>query len=241
MPRDTPLSVRDEILHCAHPPLEFRKDEAVQRCADSLATLLVSNCVPKILAAFNLTPGLPKNHMDIPGYGSCVLRGLQVPYYRKPEVHSLFPWPSRVRVHRQPKKTSLLPLLITAQRNWIDIRHYDVISERNSFRKIAMNNENYVVGVQRIGRTLFLRRHDERHVDRNNVGYRFERMCRPAYRLDAQFYLMVERSIGNLRTLITAETDAVCEQTKQPLELKSRLRTNKINQPLDCWLQAFLG
>ena len=208
---------------------------------ESLATVSATNYVPTILAVFNLSSKLPKDHMSIPEYNQCVLRTLQVPYYKKPNVNIMFPSQSHRRIFGQPKKISILPLLIIAQRNQVSIQNYDIISERNSFRKIAMNNENYVIGVKRIGTTLFLRRHDQRSVNKNDVGSRFEQMCRPNYRLNAEFKLLVENYIGNLRTLITAETDVVCEQTNQPIELKSRLNTNKISQPIDRWFQAFLS
>ncbi|UJR18021.1 hypothetical protein I4U23_004922 [Adineta vaga] len=109
----------------------------------------------------------------------------------------------------------------------------------NSLRKIAMNNENYVIGVKRIGSTLFLRRHDKRLINKNDVGFRFEQMCRPNYHLDAEYKLLVEGCFGNLRTLITAEADAVCKPHRT-MEFKSRLDSNHINQPANCGVSTVI-
>ena len=230
----------DEVLNRAQQFVAFEDyhDQALNE--DSLIAL-ANNYAPRVLASFNLASDLPEDHTSISQYEQCISQTLQIPYYQSPKRNSTFPPKSPNSIIRQPKNTSLLPLLITTHRNKVPICKYDVISERNSFRKIAMNNEDYVVGVKRIGATLFLRRQGDRHVDLSDVGYRFEKMCIPDYSHDSSFRQLVEGNIGTLKTLITAETDAVRRRSKKTLELKSRLMRNDIRCPLDCWLQAFLS
>jgi len=182
----TPLSIRDEIFDSAQSTIEFDNDRN-----QMLNESFVANYVPQIIDAFNLSSKLPKDHMNIAEYRKCIMQRLHVPYYKKPYANSMFPIEKVRQIYRQPKKISILPLLIVAQQKRVHLQTYDIISERNSLRKIAMNNENYVIGVTRVGQTLFLRRHDNRFVNKNDVGSRFEQMCRPDYHLDAEFKLLI--------------------------------------------------
>lgn len=178
--------------------------------------------------------------MSIADYKQCLSPSDEVPYYNEPQNDSEFP--SKERNSEIPaKKTSVLPILITAHRKGINVQDYHFISERTSFRKIAMDNEDYVIGVKRFGKTIFLRRYDDRATDMSDEGHRFERMCIPNYKHDSAFHLMVEGQFDTLRTLIAAQTDAIDENTGDALELKSRLNGTDIARPADCWLQSFLS
>ncbi|CAF1198137.1 unnamed protein product, partial [Rotaria sp. Silwood1] len=196
----------------------------------------------RVRAAYNLEWNLPQDYRNINAYDRCITIPPKIPYYKEPNQDTLFP--SRLPNQRipQPEYTSLLPLLIAAGRNDINIGQYNIISERNSLRKIAMNNENYVVGLQKFGSTLFLRRYDRRIVDMNDFGHRFEQMCTPDYHLKANFYQLIEGRFGNLTMLITAETDAICKRNGEAIELKCRSNLDIPKEIMrQYWLQAFLG
>ena len=205
-------------------------------------SLLVRDYSPNVCAQFNLGWTLPENYTNIHAYEECMRTSLSIPYYRQPEPGSELPPTRPKRCIPQPQYSSLLPLLIAAHRNDINIDQYQVVSERHSLRKIAMNNEDYVVGVQKFGQTLFLRRYDCRRVNMNDHGYRFEEMCTPHYRLKADYYQLIEGCFGNIRTLLTAETDAVDRENGQAIELKCRVNENLSTEDRSqYWLQAFLG
>ena len=95
--------------------------------------------------------------------------------------------------------------------------------------------------MQKFGKTLFLRRHDERNNNYSNTGHRFERLCTRTYNKNASYYQLVEGTIGNLRTLIFAETDAVFDN-EDPVELKCSFENHlDDDRRSDVWLQAFLS
>jgi hypothetical protein len=202
---------------------------------------LADRYLTTIHGAFNLEWNLPQDYTNIRAYEQCMTIPPNIPYYRQPNPNTEFPRQLSNRCIPQPDYSSLLPLLIAAYRKNINIGDYNIISERNSLRKLAMNNEDYVIGVQRFGPTLFLRRYDHRIVNMNDYGHRFEQMCTPNYHLTANYYQLVEGCFGNLRTLITAETDAISEQN-EAIELKCRSDPNIPENDLSqYWLQAFLG
>ena len=195
---------------------------------------------PHVCATFNRNLHLPQDFMSIRDYDPCITTPARVPRYREPTPDSVFRVRDGERIINQPNYTSLLPLLISASCNRINIMQYHIISERNSLRKIAMNNENYVIGVQKLGSTLFLRRYDHRRVDMNDAGYRFEQMCTPNYDEIASYHRLIGGCLGELSTLIAAETDAMSVDN-QAIEVKCRLNQSTVRDPIDCWLQAFLG
>ncbi|CAF4565686.1 unnamed protein product, partial [Rotaria sp. Silwood2] len=196
----------------------------------------------RVRAAFNLEWNLPQDYRNINAYDRCIAIPPKIPYYKEPNQDAIFS--SRLPNQRipQPEYTSLLSLLIAAGRNDINIGQYNIISERNSLRKIAMNNENYVVGVQKFASTLFLRRYDRRIVGMNDFGHRFEQMCTPDYHLKANYYQLIEGRFGNLTMLIKAETDAICKRNEEAIELKCRSNSDiQKDVKHQYWLQAFLG
>jgi hypothetical protein len=238
----TELSIDNETFQRCQMPISFQvfDDQNLNARATRRLTDLY---LPEVRAAFNLEWDLPSDHKNVKLYKQRVNTPPIIPYYNRPAPNSEFPHGVANANIRQPPYTSLLPLLIAAHRNSIDIDQYDIISERNSFRKIAMNTEDYVVGVQKLGRTLFLMRHDRRTVNMNDPGHRFEQLCTPDYNLRASYHQLIQGRIGNLRTLIKAETDAISRANGEAIELKCR-RTN-LDIPdqywRDYWLQAFLG
>ncbi|CAF1299638.1 unnamed protein product, partial [Adineta steineri] len=195
----------------------------------------------KFRGSFNLKWDHPHNPTNIEAYEKCTMVHAKAPCYREPYRDEEFPPILTNLVIRQPSYVSILPLLISARHNKVNIQDYHIISERYSFRKIAMNKEDYVISVQKIGNTVFLRRHDERPDTMNDVGHRFERLCMPDYNIEASYYQLIEGNIGNLRTLISGETDAVVEN-EHAIELKCSKRdtmnSNYLDQP---WLQTFLS
>jgi hypothetical protein len=75
-----------------------------------------------------------------------------------------------------------------------------------------------------------------------NIGHRFEQMCTPNYHPRATYHRLVEGYIGDLRTLIAAEIDAISEGNGVAIELKCKSDDNmSIETRCDYWLQAFLG
>ena len=213
-----------------------------QNSNSSANPVLVRDYSPGVCAQFNLAWALPEDYTSIQAYEQCIGIYPSIPYYTQQKPGSKLPPMRRKRRIPQPKYSSLLPLMIVAQRNDINIDYYQVVSERHCLRKIAMNSEDYVVGVQKFGQTLFLRRYDCRRVNMNDHGYRFEEMCTPHYRLRAGYYQLIEGRFRNIRTLITAETDAIDRQNGQAIELKCRVNENVSAQDRSkYWLQAFLG
>ena len=226
----------------------FRRCQIVMEISDehhwdtSTMVPLIGNYTPEFRGDFNLQWNHCLDYRDIQGYEQCMTIPAELPYYRQPNPDTQLPSQSPNRVIPQPEYTSLLPLLIAAHHYNINLNQYQVVSERNSLRKISMSDEDYVVGVQKFGPTLFLRRYDHRFVNRNDYGYRFEQMCTSGHDLQANYFQLIEGHVGDLRTLITGETDAVDEQDGQAIELKCLL--NGILREQDCnryWLQAFLG
>lgn len=201
---------------------------------------LTSTYRTHVCGAFNLLLDLPQDHTSIKQYSQCVITPAVIPRYQEPLCNSTFPRRSHDSVITQ-RPSSLLPMLITAYRENIDIHQYHIICERNSLRKIGLCNENYAIGVRKMGSMLFLRRHDHRVVDMSDVGHRFEQMCTPDYNVHASYHELVEGCIGDLRMLISAETDAVTEDNKA-IELRCTLKPELDNRKgHDLWLQTFLS
>jgi len=138
---------------------EFNNNEAEINNA-LVPFTLVNSYAPRVITDFNIKWDRPDDHLDIVSYRNCLtVPANQFPYFTASSIDDYFPQENPNFI-AQPRYTSILPLLITAQNAKIDFRRYDIVSERNSLRKTAMNKEEYVIGVVRFGRTLLLRRHD---------------------------------------------------------------------------------
>ncbi|CAF1360293.1 unnamed protein product [Adineta steineri] len=205
-----------------------------------ILSTLTDSYLPNVLGSFNLIKPLPSDPKNIIDYDRCVRIPPQTPYFHKPELYSMFPRRSRRPRHHPPEYSSLLPLLIAAKRNNVAVDQFDIVSERNSFRKIAMNKGDYVISVMKFGSTLFLRRHDDKRGEWNNVGQQFERMCTPGYHRIGTYNQLIEGHIGNLRTIIVAETDAISIEDGKAIELKCR-SNQQIKDRHDSWIETFFG
>ncbi|CAF1299658.1 unnamed protein product [Adineta steineri] len=204
---------------------------------DKLSNAYLAKC----RGSFNLKWDHPHDPTNIKAYEECTTVPGIIPYYWRPKGNEALPPETQNVVIRQPSYVSILPLLISARHYKVDIQKYDIISERNSFRKITMNNEDYVISVQKFGNTVFLRRHDERPDTMNDVGHRFEQLCKPGYNINAFYYQLIEGNVDNLRTLISGETDAILEN-EHPIELKCSEYDDIYWKYLDQhWLQTFLS
>ncbi|CAF1232122.1 unnamed protein product [Adineta steineri] len=204
---------------------------------------IINDYQPHILTNFNLSHHLPPDHLATQLYRDAMtVPADRIPLFIPPAIGTNFPIgdPNYIT---QPRNTSLLPALIAAQAIKVDFRQYDIVSERNSLRKIAMNVKIYAVGVMRYGKTLLLRRYGRRSVNRNDVGILFEEMCTPNYPSGAEYKYLIEGRIGTLRTLVTAEIDAVSNgnnQNNNSIELTCR-KEEKFQNKVDVWLQTFLS
>ncbi|CAF3858825.1 unnamed protein product [Rotaria sp. Silwood1] len=199
---------------------------------------------PRILASCTLSWRLPKNPLSIVDYRRCIIIPGQSPYFVQPILPACLPSGPQRNAHiHKPTHASILPLLLIAQHARVDIRQYDIISERNSIRKFLMNDEDYIISVVRIDSTLFLRRYAAYSgIDRNDVGYRFEQMCTTKNgSFDGNYHQLIEGRIGELRTLILAETDAIKQENGESIELKCQQQRLRKSQEHDWWSQAFLG
>ncbi|CAF0885665.1 unnamed protein product [Adineta ricciae] len=221
----------------------LRDDQLFERCDPHIpfdANDMVNGYAPEFRGSFNLNWEHPYNPTDVAAYAQAVTVPAKICKYKKPMADAVFPQVPAINIE-EPEFVSILPLLIAARHHNVDIHQYHIVSERNSFRKIAMNNEDYVISVQKFRETLFLRRHDERNNNRSSIGHRFERLCTPTYDMNASYYQLVEGTIGNLRTLISAETDAVFDH-EDPVELKCSYSNHLADdRRSDVWLQAFLS
>ena len=206
--------------------------------ADSMG--LVNRYAPHVLTSFNINWNLPADHLATGKYRDVLtIPAGNIPVFTAPHINNLFPGGNADNIDPLVH-ASLLPILIPAQAVGVDFRQYDIVSERNSLKKIGMNAEEYIIGVIRRGGTLFLRRYDNRPVNRNDPGHLFKQMCTPGYTLPAEYKHLIAGNIGTFRTLITAEIDAVSPDNGSCLQLKCPQRG--VNLRLDDkWLQMFLG
>jgi hypothetical protein len=110
------------------------------------APSLIDLYSPRVLASYNLNWDYDYGLLEIALYRNSLNQpnGIKIPNFTAPQLPVNFP-PVHNLIPRQPKYTSLLPLLITAQSAKGNIRDYHIVSERNSFLKIAMNKKQYEV------------------------------------------------------------------------------------------------
>lgn len=206
---------------------------------------LINNYQPLLLTDFNLNRQLPQDPLATQLYRDAMsVPANQIPVFAAPVLGTNFPIgdPNYIT---QPRNTSLLPCLIAAQASQVDFREYDIVSGRNLLGKIAMNErEEFAVGVMRHGNTLLLRRYyGRRNINRNDPGFLFEEMCTPGYPANAEYKYLIQGKIGSLKTLVTAEIDAVSNegnQNNRSIELTCR-REENIRGRANVWFQTFLS
>jgi len=120
-----------------------------------VSTSLVDSYLPRVIGSCTLTWHLPKNPLNINAYRRCIILPGQPPYFDPPPLPSPLSPGSQNSHIVKPIHSSLLPLLMTARHAGVDVQQYNVVRERNSFRKLAMNDEDFVITVTRFDPTLF--------------------------------------------------------------------------------------
>jgi hypothetical protein len=137
----------------------------------------------------------------------------------------------------KPIHPYILPLLLTAHHARVDVRQSNIVSERNLFRKLAMNDEDSVITIIRFDTILFLRRYPVYHkIDRNDPGFRFEQMCTTN---DGDYPQLIEGQIGELITLMLGKTDSIRRENGDSIELKCQRRDLGESMGYNWWSQAF--
>jgi hypothetical protein len=210
---------------------------------NDVSTSLIESYLPQVLGSCTLAWWLPDNPLNIDEYRKCMILPGDTPYYDPPPLPTPLPDGPRDSRITKPIHSSIIPLLMTAHSADVDIRNYNFVSERNSYRKLAMNDEDFIITVVRFGSTLFLRRYaDYREIDRNDSGYRFEQMCTTTSKnLDGDYHQLMDGRIGEFRILILGETDAIQRDNGQSIELKCcRVNPSKAMEH-DWWLQTFFS
>jgi hypothetical protein len=202
---------------------------------------LINIYQPHDLISFNLNRILPEDHLAVQRYQQVItVPADRIPIFVAPNINQDFPQGTGEQI-QEPENTSFLRLLIPMIHANVFFSNYNFICERNSLRRIGMNNEEYGMGVIRYGNTLLLRRYDHQiSMNTNSPGIVFKRMCTPNYPPGAGYKKLIEGNIGNLRTLITAEIDAVSQENGKPIELKCK-REGDDRHFDDIWLQAYLS
>lgn len=184
---------------------------------------------------------VPANPLDIVAFESTTKVPGSIPHLRLPILPRSIPLPKKKGIFVQPKYPSLIPLLMTAKFSKIDTSSYHIVTQRNSLRKLAMNDESFVLNVVRFGSTLYLRRFAKyRTVDKNNVGFRFEEMCTDPSNRKYDFNQLIRSRIGQYEVLMMCETDAINERNES-VELKCKKSDASKSDELDWWLQAHLS
>jgi hypothetical protein len=196
---------------------------------------------PHDLIDFNLNRILPEDHLAVHEYQKVItVPADRIPTFVAPNIPQDFPKRGQNTIQK-PENTSFLRLLIPMKAAGVVFHNYDFICEKNSLRRIGINREEYVMGVIRYGNTLLLRRYDRQEpMDMNFFAHVFKQMCTPDYPPGASYKKLIEGNIGNLRTLITAETDAVSRENGNSIELKCK-REGDERYFEDFWLQAYLS
>lgn len=208
-----------------------------------VSSSLIDSYLPQVLGSCTLSSHLPRNPLGIGAYRRCIYSPGQSPYFDPPPLPSYLP-PADLQNPSilKPIHPSLLPLLMTAHRAGVDVHEYNVVSERNVLRKLAMNDEDFVITVVRFDSTLFLRRYASYHkINKNDRGYLFEQMCTSTGgSVNGSYHQLIEGRIGQLRILMLGETDAVRRENNESIELKCQSKA-ALSMKHEWWLQAFLS
>lgn len=208
-----------------------------------ISPTLIDSYLPRVLGSCTLPWRLPKDPLSVSEYRRCIVLPGRPPYYDPPPLPSSLPSGSSNSRINKPIHPSILPLLLTAHHARVDVRNYNIISERNAFRKLAMNDEDFVITVVRFDSALFLRRYPAYHgIDRNDPGYLFEQMCTTTDgSFNGDYLQLIEGQIGELKILMLGETDSIKRENNESIELKCHRRDLTKSMEHDWWSQAFLS
>ena len=217
-------------------------DEYPPQLTDDAISLLDSYS-PSVFGSCTLRWYRPRNPLNVAEYRRSIRLPGQAPYLALPVLPCALPPDlpnARVIIPTHP---SILPLLLAANYAGVNVQKYDIVSERNSIRQVAMNNEDYVISVIRLDSTLFLRRYPSYHsVDKNDTGFRFERLCTKKNGfLHSDHYQLVGSRVGEFQILMLCETDALQSGSLQSVELKCSQHNPTKAFKHEWWLQAFLS
>ncbi|KAG4070817.1 hypothetical protein HA402_011043 [Bradysia odoriphaga] len=176
----------------------------------TIESAIFESYVPRVLSSCSTPVKLPANPLDVEAFKRSVKMPGQAPLFRQPKLPQRIPALSKRKMVVEPKYPSLIPLLMTAHFSGINLRLYHVVSQRNSLRKLAMNDEDFVVNVVRFESTLYLRRFSQyRTSDKNNIGFRFEEMCVSGRKDNFDFNQLIDGKIGEFKVLMMGEVDTI--------------------------------
>ncbi|XP_037042268.1 uncharacterized protein LOC119078705 [Bradysia coprophila] len=206
----------------------------------TMESSIFESYVPRMLGSCSTLVKMPGNPLDVKAFKGSVKIPGRAPFFRQPKLPQRVPAVSKPRMIVEPKYPSLTPILMTAHFSGINLRLYHVVSQRNSLRKLAMNDEDFVVNVVRFGSTLYLRRFlHYRTTDRNNIGFRFEEMCTGS-RENFDFNQLIDGRIGGYKILMMGKVETIRKGSGESIELKCQKHRANMADKVDWWLQAYL-
>lgn len=204
-------------------------------------TSIMDLYAPRLLNSCDISSYAPRKPLDIEAFRRGTIVPGHAPYFKQPKLPSSLPSGPKKPLIYEVTYPSIVPLLLTANHCGVDTRSYHFISQRNSFRKLAMNDEKFVINAVRFGSTIFLRRFSRwRMVDKNNVGFSFEEMCTTKENSKSDYNQLIDGNIGKFRILMMGETDAINRGTGESIELKCQKSDPSKYNEYDWWLQAYL-
>lgn len=197
---------------------------------------------PRVVSSCSIRCRQPADPLNVDAFQRITNVPGRKPYLQLPKLpKSLPPIAKQNKIYVHTKYPSLIPMLITAKFSGIDTKSYHVVTWRNSFRILAMNNEDFVINVALFGSTLFLRRFLRyRTTNTNDIGFRFEEMCTDKCNSNSYYNELIDGQIGNYKTLMMGETDAVDKLNGESVDLKCKKPPASKKDQHDWWLQAYL-
>lgn len=208
----------------------------------TMESSIYESYIPRVLNSCSTHYTMPHDPLDIEAFLCVVVIPGMTPSFKQPTLPKRLPSVKKKNFSIEPQYPSLIPLLMTAKFSRIDIKRYDVVCQRNSIRKIAANDEDFVISVVRFNATLFLRRFAKNRVrNKNDVGFQFEDICTVKQRRKFDYNQLTEGQIGENRILMMGEVDAIRTENGDAIELKSK-KSNVTNQDkAHWWLQSYLS
>lgn len=208
----------------------------------TMESSIFESYVPRVLSSCSVSCKKPENPLDVKAFERVTTLPGQTPYFQQPNLPESLPADrnqKRIMVETYP---SLIPLLMTAKFSGIDTRRYHIITQRNSLRKLAMNDEDFAINIVRFESTLFLRRFASyRVINKNDVGFRFEEMCTNKSNSSVDYYQLIDGQIGKYKILMMGKTDAINRENGESIELKCTTPNRSRSDKYDWWLQAYLS
>lgn len=203
---------------------------------------IVDNYITRVLSSCSTSCRFPKDPLDVQAHRQATILPARTPYFNLPTLPATLPRVQKKSFFIQPTYPSITPLLKTANHAGIDNRQYHFVLSRNVIRKMTMNNENFVINVVRFGSTLYARCFSSyRTVDKNNVGFRFEKMCTSKHNGHFDYNQLIDAEVGGFKILMMGEVDAINKDNGESIELKCQKSNLSKIQEHEWWLQAYLS